>query len=79
VNVLPNWPAQSPDLNIVEHCWAYMAKKMVGRCFPSEDALEAACKEVWEARPPEFIPALYASLPHRLAAVRKVSGGPTKY
>jgi hypothetical protein len=79
VKLLQNWPAQSPDLNLVEHCWAFIARKLIGRSFSTNDQLELAVREAWAARPDDFIPRLYKSIPDRLAAVRKNRGGATKY
>ena len=51
VNVLPEWPANSPDLNPVEHCWAWLASQLVGQAFGSEDELEAAIRAAWARSP----------------------------
>lgn len=79
VNVLPNWPPNSPDLNLVEHCWAYISKQLLGKAYPTSDALWAAINDAWDRRPPELIPALYGSMVRRLTAVQVAKGGPTKY
>ena len=79
VDVLQNWPANSPDLNPVEHCWSWLARKLVGQKFDTEDALEKAVRDAWATRPPTLIPHLYASMVRRLTAVLVKRGGPTKY
>lgn len=79
VQVLDNWPPNSPDLNPVEHCWAWLAKRMVGRSFDTEDGLESAIREAWDARPDDLIPNLYASMDRRIAAVKAARGGATRY
>lgn len=78
VTVLP-WPPQSPDLNPVENCWAYISRQLVGRCFPTADSLWGAIQEVWQARPANLVPALYSSIPDRISAVLKAQGGHTQY
>ena len=49
VRCLENWPPQSPDLNLVENCWAAIAAKMVGRQFTNANNL-------WEAMPRAEMP-----------------------
>lgn len=79
VNVLADWPALSPDLNPVEHCWAYLARELVGESFSSEDELEAAIRAAWARKPPNFIPKLFGSMVRRLTAVVVARGGATRY
>lgn len=79
VTVLPNWPANSPDLNPVEHCWAWIAKKLVGESFDSKEALEAGVRKVWDERPPTLLPSLYGSMVRRLTAVQVARGLATPY
>ena len=79
VNVLADWPALSPDLNPVEHCWAYLAPELVGESFSSEDELEAAIRAAWARKPPNFIPKLFGSMVRRLTAVVVARGGATRY
>ena len=33
IRVMGDWPAQSPDLNLVENCWAFIARQMLGKNF----------------------------------------------
>ena len=79
VNVLADWPALSPDLNPVEHCWAYLAKQLAGESFRSEDELEAAIRAAWARRPPNLISKLFGSMVRRLTAVVVARGGATRY
>lgn len=69
----------SPDLNLVENCWSYIARQLIGRCFSTEQALWDAIVEVWDGRPPDLIPNLYGSMVRRLTAVQVARGGNTKY
>ena len=79
VNELPDWPANSPDLNPVEHCWAWLANQLVGESFRSEDELEAAIRAAWARKPPGFIPKLFGSMVRRLTAVVVARGAHTRY
>ena len=73
------WPANSPDCNPVEHCWAWLSKRLVGRSFLTEDDLEAAIRQEWDLRSPNFIPSLYGSMVRRLTAVVVARGAATRY
>ena len=79
VKLLPDWPANSPDCNPVEHCWAWIAKRLAGRAFLTEEELEAAIREEWEGRPPTLIPNLYGSMIRRLTAVLVARGAATRF
>lgn len=78
VKLLP-WPPLSPDLNPIENVWGYIAKKMVGKCFPTFDSLWDEIERHWKALSVDYIRSLYHSMPMRLEAVRKSGGWPTKY
>lgn len=79
VNVLPDWPPNSPDLNPVEHCWSFISKGLVGKQFRNASELEAAVRGVWASCPPSYIPSLYGSMVRRLTAVVVAQGAATKY
>ena len=79
VSLLPDWPAQSPDLNPVEHCWAWLAKQVSGQAFSTTEDLWAALQREWAAAPANLIPSLYGSMVRRLTAVQVAKGGATRY
>jgi len=75
------WPAQSPDLNPIEHMWAYL-KIQLGK-YPTRPT---SCQELWERIsvewykiPVEFCRSLIRSMPRRLQAVHNAKGKHTKY
>lgn len=74
-----DWPAQSPDLNIIENVWGLLKKRLKGRKFESEDELWDAIKLLWFKIPQEFIDKLYNSCPRRMEEVIKMKGRATKY
>lgn len=73
------WPANSPDMNIIEHVWPFVNRKIAGRMFPNKDVLWAALQQAFGEVTPQQIQNLYASLPDRCKALLKAKGGPTRY
>jgi DDE superfamily endonuclease len=75
------WPAQSPDLNPIEHLWFYVKRKLQEYEVPPKGAhelWERVAKE-WNKIPSEVCQGLIESMPKRIAAVIKANGGHTKY
>jgi transposase len=62
------WPANSPDLNPIEHVWDFLGKRVRRRQLRSETlnglrvALEEECAEI----PQYYIATLIQSMPNRL-------------
>ena len=79
VVLLPSWPPNSPDLNPVEHCWAWISRQLVGMQFGTAGELEGAIRTAWDSRLPTFIPALYGSMVRRLTAVQVAKGAATRF
>jgi hypothetical protein len=80
IKVLP-WPAQSPDMNPIEHLWEHLKRKL--KEYPNPpggiwELWERAEKE-WEKIEPEVCQNLIESMPRRVAALVKAKGGYTKY
>jgi transposase len=76
-----DWPAQSPDLNPIEHLWAELEKRLNSyENHPSSmTALWERVEEEWEKIPKEVCMNLIESMPRRLEAVIRAKGAPTKY
>ena len=79
-DVLP-WPAQSPDLNPIEHLLDHLKRKLAGYEVAPGGMLELwdRVQEEWNKIDAEVCQNLIESMPRRVAAVLKAKGGPTKY
>jgi transposase len=71
-----DWPVRSPDLNIIEHVWAYIKRRLDEYDTPSESKKELweRVQKIWVELPEDFIHRLYESLPDRMKAVYKSRG-----
>lgn len=79
IKVLQDWPAQSPDMNIIEHVWGRM-KEDAWKTKPKNlDELWEACKTAFFAIPDDFINKLYESLSNRMDTVLQAHGSHTRY
>ena len=75
------WPAQSPDLNPIEHLWMHLKKALQQYSRPSKGVYELweRVVEEWNGIPSETCQRLIESMPNRIQAVIKAKGGYTKY
>lgn len=79
--VLEDWPAQSPDLNPIEHLWHHLKLKL-----SAYDKKATSVHELWERIDKEWntftaeqCMRYYESMPKRIQAVIKAKGGNTKF
>ena len=75
------WPAQSPDLNPIEHLWHHIKTKLRGYDEPPKGIHELweRVEAEWEKIDPKVCQNLIESMPRRVEAVYKAKGGYTKY
>ena len=80
MEVFPH-PAQSPDLNPIEHVWMRLKVRVNERSQVPQnvDELWEALQEEWAKIDMEIINNLVKSMPDRVEAVYKAKGGSTKY
>jgi hypothetical protein len=74
VNVLPDWPPYSPDLNIIERVWAIMKGMVAFRDPKNPQELCDPIEQVWADLKRETIDASAAETPRRLIAVIRREG-----
>lgn len=75
------WPAQSPDLNPIEHLWDVLERKVRKHNPHPKNLTElmAVLEEEWYKIEPEILQNLVESMPRRVQAVIDSHGYPTKY
>jgi len=76
-----SWPAQSPELNIIENVWHRIKRELqhdVGN-ITSVNGLKMAIRRIWENLPVDYVQNLYKSIPRRISAVLQANGHITKY
>lgn len=75
------WPAQSPDLNIIENVWFRLKKELHNDAnnINSVAELKDAIRAIWEKLPVEYIKSLYKTIPRRIRTVLRANGNVTKY
>ena len=75
------WPAQSPDLNLIDHIWGRM-KLVIDKKFPRTrpvSDMKRVIKQVWDKVDAEWLEAYFEGMPDRIKAVTDAKGGPTRY
>lgn len=73
------WPAQSPDLNPIEHLWSILKQKIRERGPRNLSDLKAIVLEEWNKITTDVCQKLVESMPRRCQAVIDSKGGHTKY
>jgi len=77
--LLSDWPAQSPDLNIIESVWSILKRNVSYHKCSTLDDLWSACQHEWSSISDEIIHKLYKSIPNRLNEVIRHKGGNSSY
>lgn len=72
-------PAQSPDINPIEHLWDVLDRKIRKCHISSKSDLKTVLLQEWAKISQEVTFKLATSIPSRLRSVIKAKGGPTKY
>lgn len=72
-------PAQSPDINVIEHVWGELKRRLRKRKITKKEELKMAIIEEWQNIEPSFCKKLVESVPRRLEAIINSKGYSTKY
>lgn len=76
-----DWPAVSPDLNIIENVWGILSRSVYleSRQFGTIEELKSPILASWEQILQETIKKLYDALPNRIFELINGGGKATKY
>ncbi|GBN13652.1 hypothetical protein AVEN_66181-1 [Araneus ventricosus] len=75
------WPPKSPETNIIENIRDALLHAVENRSPPPRTPMDlwTVLKDEWCELPPKYLQTLVESMPHRVAALLCVRGGPTRY
>ena len=73
------WPSSSPDLNLIEHMWEVLDRRIRGKKVANVKEKFELLSAEWKKIPQSTIDALIDSMPRRCEAVIKAKGYATKY
>jgi hypothetical protein len=73
------WPANSPDLNPIEHIWHNIGRKLAEKRPKNKEEMKGLVLTAWNSITAHEMESLVYSMPRRLAAVIANKGGLTKY
>ncbi|GFX12447.1 transposable element Tc3 transposase [Trichonephila clavipes] len=76
-----SWPANSLDLNPIEHVWDMLGRQITALSHPpsSVTELKRALQEAWNRLSPQLIHYLITSMVNRCSACLAVRGDHTPY
>jgi transposase len=72
------WPAQSPDMNPIEHVWFLLKRRLALLRHKNFEELKVNIKKEFENIDKQHISNLIKSMPRRIKALIKAKGGHTK-
>lgn len=75
----PDWPANSPDLNLIENVWSLMQNNVNARRPRTLDGLQCIIKEEWKKLSLNYINSLYENWQKCCDSVIAAQGGMTQF
>jgi transposase len=79
IDIISDWPGNSPDFNWIEDLWGIMEQNLKGRSFRSQKALEVAVKREWESIHKSNLGVYASSMRRRVRKCIQLQGGHTGY
>jgi transposase len=79
IGILQNWPPNSPDLSPVENFWGWVQAKVDGIAYDTFDDFKAGVEKQIRNAPKELVSKYFKSMKGRVAKVKQLKGGKTKY
>jgi len=82
VQLLPNWPPNSPDLNLIENFWNFVQEQAYNTKCHDFKSFKDCVKNLilsGSAKTKEYLAKLYDSMPRRIAKVIELEGEMTDY
>ena len=76
---LMQWPAYSPDMNLIESVWGWIMRKLNNDPPETLQILRQRVQQHWDKITPDQLRRLYHQMPRRVGALRRCQGYPTKY
>ena len=73
------WPAQSPDMNTIEHLWQVLKQKVQHQKPRNLNELWEMVSQAWEHLTQNDIQAVTSNMGNRVQALVKAKGGATPY
>ncbi|GFW31819.1 transposable element Tcb1 transposase [Trichonephila clavipes] len=76
-----DWPARSPDLNLIEHVWGFLGRRLAARTLlpVTIRELRLALQDEWAAIPQQLIDTLILSMGRRCETCLVVKGDHIPY
>ncbi|GFX60967.1 transposable element Tcb1 transposase [Trichonephila clavipes] len=76
-----DWPARYPDLNLIEHVWDFLGRRLAARTLPPVTIreLRLALQDEWAAMPQQLIETLIVSMGRRCEICLAVRGDHIPY
>lgn len=79
-----NIPPYSPDVNIIENCWAILKRKVRKHCFKhgqttNQEEFQELAQRKWKSISSVIMSNLYTSLPVRMREILSVEGNLARY
>ncbi len=75
VEILADWPPNSPDLSAIENAWAHVQAQMDAAGCANFEEFQAKLIKTWEGLPAKYYKSLMDSMGRRLQACIELEGG----